>query len=91
MPPSNDNNDSNPTHFETAVIGHLTELKEDVSRIGTKMEMIISDDGETGSVPRLQKDVKAIEKKMYMFSGAALAIGGLVHYVIDTVRAFKGH
>jgi hypothetical protein len=89
MPPSEDNN--NPTHFETAVIGHLTELKEDVSKIGTKMEMIISDDGETGSVPRLQRDVKAIEKKMYLFSGAALGIGGLIHYIIDTVRAVKGH
>lgn len=72
------------TKFETQVLTHLTQL-------GTKMDLLISDDSESGMVPRLQADVKAIEKKIWWFSGAALGIGGLVHYVIDGFRAFKGH
>jgi hypothetical protein len=70
--------------FETQVLTHLTELS-------TKMNLLISDDGETGSVPRLQHDMKAIEKKVYWFSGAAFGIGGVMHYLIDTFKAVRGH
>lgn len=77
--PSNDNE-----QFETKVLTHLTELN-------TKMDLLISDDGETGAVPRLQRRQDAVEKKIYWFSGAAIGIGGFFHYVIDTWRAIKGH
>lgn len=70
--------------FETEVLTHLTQL-------ATKMNMLVSDDGETGAVPRLQNDVKAVEKKIWYFSGAALGIGGLIHYAVDTYKTLKGH
>ncbi len=75
--------DSNK-EFETEVLTHLIKLS-------TKMDMIISDDGDTGAVPRLQEDVKDVEKKIWYFSGAALGIGGFMHWIIDTWRTVKGH
>lgn len=77
MPESNNN-------FEKEVLKHLTQL-------GTKMDLLISDDGETGAVPRLEKRQTATEKKIYWFSGAAMGVGGLIHYAVDFFRAAKGH
>jgi hypothetical protein len=68
--------------FETQVLTHLAKL-------GTKMDLLVSDDGETGAVPRLQKDMKAVEKKIWYFSGAALGIGGFIHFIFDAFHSFK--
>lgn len=78
-------------HFETKVLQHLDELKQTVTKIDTKMDMVISDDASTGMVPRLQEDVKALEKRAWYFGGAALGIGGFIHYLVDTLKITKGH
>lgn len=70
--------------FETEVLTHLTQLR-------TKMNMLVSDDGETGAVPRLQEDVRTVEKKIWYFSGAALGVGGLIHYIVDAYQTLRGH
>lgn len=77
--------------FETQVLDHLNKLSTGMTHVTTKMDMLISDDSETGMVPRLQTDVKSVEKRVWYFSGAALGIGGFIHWFVDAYRAVKGH
>lgn len=69
--------------FETKVLMHLSELS-------TKMNMLVSDDGETGSVPRLQNDVRLLERKIWWFSGAAIGAAGVIQYIVNALKAFRG-
>lgn len=79
------------TQFETQVLGHLSALGTGITKLTTKMDMLISDDSETGMVPRLQADTKAVEKRVWYISGAALGIGGFIHWFVDAYRAVRGH
>lgn len=77
--------------FETEVLNHLNKIDTTVTKVGTKMDLILSDNGETGMIPKLQARQDAVEKKIYWFSGAVVGVGGFLHWAIDAYRSLKGH
>lgn len=62
-----------------------------ISKLNTKMDLIISDDGETGIVPRLQKDVEKLKKKSWMVAGGVTGLGIAGHWLMDLYKIVKGH
>lgn len=65
----------------------IDNLKEDIgvhgarlASIETHIQLLIGD-GETGRIPRLEREVRSVTNKMYFWSGLGTALSAALHFL----------
>lgn len=69
--------------IETSLARIEAKTESSLSKLDAKMNLLTGADGAEGRVPNLEKEVKSLNKKVWMFSGAVVGIGGILNYIVD--------